>query len=87
MFNSQPEPVSLEAYNKWRRDPCTVQLFRGAALGLMEQLFDDSIPVSADAAVAAAFERQGARNMLQTLHEWEPASVKEERKLKESQDE
>jgi hypothetical protein len=71
------EEISKEAFHDWKRHPVTQCLLNDLTKAYLEQLGDD-LPESIERGIPIAYEREGARKMLDLLWQWVPDSVKRE---------
>ena len=79
LFSLIPERtlITRDHYNKWKRDPVTVRLHNDLILALLEQIQDD-LPESVDSSIPLAYQREGARKMIDILLYWQPVEVRNE---------
>jgi uncharacterized phage-associated protein len=68
-MHSIPDRPSSEDIREWREDPVTQYLFAELVTDVLEQLTED-LPKDSERAICIAFEREGARKMLDELWQW-----------------
>ena len=73
MQRYKPSPISPEQFSEWKHDPVTETLFAVLMAALIDQLDEDLPEDTIDRRLMVASEREGARKMLQTLIDWNPA--------------
>jgi hypothetical protein len=78
VINHKETAISKEAYRLWKDDPVTKQLFFDAASACLDEL-TDPLPTGSIADVGAiAVSREAARNVVESVIEWQPAEVEDE---------
>jgi hypothetical protein len=79
LLNYPPQEVSPDQFRLWRSHPCTQELCSELALAFFA-LLDEDLPFSIDESVCMAHQREGIKETINQIFDWEPSSIRERRK-------